>query len=155
MEVQLVKQPGGILRPANQVDADAMAKIANGRLIHVELKQPRNPMFHRKFFAMLNFAFEYWTPETESVNGMTPEKNFERFRKDVMILAGYRTLVVNVRNEVRYEAESISFGKMDDTRFSEVYRSVFNVLWGLVLGKVPDMTPEVAENTINQMLSYD
>lgn len=153
--LQLIKMPGGMLRPANQVDAEKLEKITNGRLLLAEVTQPRNPSFHRKLFALLNFGFEYWTPEAESVNGVTPEKNFERFRKDVLILAGFRTMVVNVKNEVRYEAESISFAKMDETRFAEVYQSVFNVIWRIVLSRIDGLTVEVVENTINQMLSFD
>lgn len=153
--LQLIKMPGGMLRPANQTDADVLEKVKNGGLLHAEVTQPRNPSFHRKLFALLNFGFEYWTPEAESVNGVAPEKNFERFRKDVLILAGFRTMVVNVKNEVRYEAESISFAKMDETRFAEVYQSVFNVIWRIVLSRIDGLTVEVVENTINQMLSFD
>ena len=156
MEVQLVKQPGGILRPANQVDADAMAKIANGRVVNVKVVQPRNPKFHRKFFAMLNFFFELWElPEDLNYNGIKPEKNPEQFRSDILIAAGFRELSANIKGEVRFRAKSISFGSMDDTEFSEVYRLVFNACWKFVMGKISNYTPEQAENTINQMLSYD
>ncbi len=156
-ELQLVKQPGGILRPANQSDADALAKIGNGRLVHADIKQPRNPLFHRKLFALLNLAFEYWQPERaiDDKTGIAPEKNFDRFRKDVLILAGFRTMVVNVRNEVRYEAQSISFASMDDTEFHRVYRAVFGVCWRLVLSKVPNMTEQEAERVINNLLAFD
>jgi hypothetical protein len=154
-EVHLIKLPGGSLKPANQADADRLEKVKNGALVSAEIKQPRNPAFLRKYFAMLNFAFEYFNPEINSVKGMTPEKNFERFRKDVQIMAGYRSLVVNLKGEARWESDSISFGEMEEIEFSKLYSSVFNVCWKMVLAKVNGMTEEIAERTILQILSFD
>lgn len=154
--LHLVKMPGGMLRPANQVDADLIQPIANGKLLLAEIKQPRNAAFHRKFFAMLGFFFELWEiPEDLNYNGIKPEKNFDQFRKDVLIAAGYRDLVVNIKNECRYVAKSISFASMDDGEFSNVYSSVFNVCWKYVMGRIPNYTKEQAENTINQLMSFD
>jgi hypothetical protein len=156
-EIHFIKMAGGMLRPADQSDADAMEKVQNGSLVSGEFKQPRNAKFHRKFFAMLNFAYEYWTPEPIKLDNMTvePEKNFERFRKDVLILAGYRHAVVNIKNEVRFEADSISFAKMDDIEFQSVYAAVFSVCWKQVLQNVQGMTQAIADNTIMSMLSFD
>jgi hypothetical protein len=156
-EVRLIKMAGGLLRPADQSDADALEKINNGALLVGDFKRPRNSGFHRKFFAMLNFAYEYWTPEPIKLDKMTvePEKNFERFRKDVLILAGYRHAVVNIKNEVRFEADSISFAEMDDIEFQSVYSSVFNVLWHVILQHVAGMTKAIADSTILAMLDFD
>lgn len=156
-EFQLIKMPGGTLRPANQDDADRLQRIENGRLVLADIKQPRNPLFHRKLFALLNFAFDYWTPEPMDFDEMTiePEKSFDRFRKDVLILSGFRYAVVNIKNQVRYEAESISFAEMDETRFHEVYRAVFSTLWRMILSKVQGMTQQDVDNAINQLLSFD
>jgi hypothetical protein len=105
---------------------------------------------------MLNFFFELWEiPEGLEYNGLKPEKNFEQFRNDVLIAAGFRELTANVKGECRFRASSISFASMDDTRFSEVYKLVFNVCWKYVMGRISTYTPEQAENTINQMMSYD
>lgn len=156
-EIHFIKMPGGVLRPANQSDQDAVNKVRNGTLVVAEVKQPRNAAFHRKYFALLNLGFDYWEPEPIQIEGIeiVPEKNFDRFRKDVQILAGYRTLVVNLKNEVRYESQSISFGKMDEIEFNKLYESVYNLLWRMVLSKVKGMTPEVVESTMNQLLSFD
>src|SRR3990167_438692 len=155
MDLHLIKTAGCGLRPANQNDSDILARLKTGALIHAEIKQPRNPLFHRKFFALLNFAFEYWAPQCDEIKGMVPQKNFDRFRKDILITAGFRSLVVNIKGEARWEAESISFAKMDDTRFAEVYRLAFNACWTLVLSGVQGMTERVVEETINQILSFD
>lgn len=154
-EIQMIKQPTGRFAAANDVDRETLDKIKNGQLCLVKITQPRNPAFHRKFFALLNFGYQYWEPQAEPINGVQPDKNFERFRKDVLILAGFRHAVVNVKNEVRYEADSISFANMDETRFQEVYQRVFDVLWRVVLSRVHGMTEDIVENTINQILEFD
>ena len=154
-ELQLIKRPGGVLHPANQADADRLEKVRNGALLYGDFKQPRNPAFHRRFFAMLNFAFELWEPAEVEHRGMKAEKNFDRFRRDAMILAGFRRVVTNIKGEVRVEAESISFASMDETQFQDVYRKCFDVTWRLVLSKVRGLTEEQAENLINEALSYD
>ena len=155
--LQLLKSSSDQFKPAYQSDLDSFKKIKIGSLVHADIKQPRNPLFHRKFFAMLNFAFDYWEPEPIKVKGIDqePEKNFERFRKDILILAGYRKAIVNIKNEVRFEAQSISFASMDDLAFQKVYENVFAVLWRLILKRVKGMTEQDAHNAIDAMLSYD
>ncbi len=157
IQLHLIKMPGGTLRPANQPDADRVAKLPNGRLLLAELVQPRNPAFHRKFFAMLGFFFELWEiPDDLEYKGIKPEKNFDQFRKDILVASGFRDLVANIKGEVRFVAQSISFASMGDDEFTEVYRLVFNTCWRHVMNNsVARMTPEQAENTINQMLEFD
>lgn len=155
MEFALIKLPGGTLKAANESDHEQLSKIKNGRYVTATIIQVRNPEFHKKFFALLNFGFDYFEPTIEPVKGLIPAKSFERFRKDVLIMAGHHDVVVNIKSEVRYEAKSISFGSMDEAEFSELYKSVFNVLWTMVLSKVQGMTEETAENTINQLLEFN
>ncbi len=154
-KLQFIKLAGGMLRPANQADADALQKIENGALLYGDFIKPRNPKFHRKFFALLDFAYDYFEPELVEIKGMMPEKSREKFRDDALIMAGYHDLTVNLKGEARYIAKSISFASMDDIEFEKVYSSVFNVLWRMVLQQVSGMTKEVADNTIMQMISFD
>ena len=154
MQIALIKMPGGMFRPANESDAEIVEKIANNRYVTADIKQVRNPAFHAKFFALLNFGYQYFEPEAQIIRGMEAVKNFDRFREDVTILAGHREAVVNIKNEVRYVAKSISFGSMDELEFNELYKTVFEVIWRLVVSKVHGMTEEIAQNTIDQMLGF-
>ena len=157
MELQLIKMPGGLFRPANQHDADAVRNISNGSVLNGKFVQPRNPKFHRKFFAMLGFFFELWEiPDDLEYKGIKPEKNYDQFRKDILILAGFRDMVATIKGEVRFVAQSISFASMGDDEFTEVYRLVFNTCWRHVMNTtIVKLTPEQAENNINQMLEFD
>jgi hypothetical protein len=157
IELQLIKMPNGVLRAANQQDSDSIKNIANGTLVNAKIVQPRNPKFHRKFFAMLGFFFELWEiPEDLDYKGIKPEKNFDQFRKDILIAAGFRELIVNIKGECRFVASSISFSAMGDDEFAQVYKLVFNTCWRFVMNtSIAKLTPQQAENTINQMLEFD
>ncbi len=135
MQLALIKMPGGMFRPANESDAEIVEKIANNRYVTADIKQVRNPAFHAKFFALLNFGYQYFEPEPQMIREMEAVKNFDRFREDVTILAGHREAVVNIKNEVRFVAKSISFGSMDELEFNELYKTVFEVIWRLVVSK--------------------
>jgi len=153
MEVNFIKLAGGLLRPAFDADTEAMQKVKNGKLIRAKIEQPRNQQFLAKFHVMIDFAFDYWEPELDPVNGIVPVKDREKFREDVTIMAGYREAVAGLKG-VRWKARSISFGSMEEDEFNSLYKSVFGVLWQLVLHKVPQMSEQEAHNLINSLSSF-
>lgn len=60
-DICLVKD-GGKLIPFAPDDADTLQKIPNGQVIKCKYSIPRNLAFHRKYFALVNLAFEYIKP---------------------------------------------------------------------------------------------
>ena len=86
------------------------------------------PNFTKKWFALLKIGYDNWEPGEINSQYGTPEKNFERFRKDVTILAGYYSIVVRLDGTTRVEADSVSFGSMDESQFSELYSKTIDVL---------------------------
>ena len=126
------------LMPAHESDAEVLKKLPVGQPIRVKVTRVRNPQFHRKFFALLNYLYDIWEPpvaiaEHELRSGKfdpdlaQPEKNFDRFRKDIIILAGFFTHQFRVDGSVRVEPKSISFAAMDETEFEELYGKVIDV----------------------------
>lgn len=59
--------------------------------------------------------------------------DFDRFRKDVTILAGHFVPVWNVRNELRLEADSIAFGNMDEETFEQLFSKTIDVILTKIL----------------------
>ena len=113
-----------------------------------EVTKPRNYPFLKKFFALVKVAFDAWEgPETE-YKGMPVEKNLERFRKDLLIMAGYGYPVVNIAGNVEFEAKSIAFGSMDETEFSELYSKVIDVILSNVLNHYTRDDLDVMVNNI-------
>ncbi len=63
MQLQLIKHVSGILLPATPQTTEILSsKVRSGAVLEAEFRQVRNAAFHRKFFALLNLGFEYWTP---------------------------------------------------------------------------------------------
>ena len=137
MEINLVKTIVGLV--PNDPDSEKWyQKLRNGDMVHAEFKKYRHPMFHRKYFALLNIGFDNWQPGEINSKYGTPEKNFERFRKDIAILAGYFDLVIRLDGTSRPEAQSISFAKMDESEFQDLYSKTIDILIKNVYGSSLD-----------------
>lgn len=149
-EIMLTKVSQGFI-PAFESDREAMARIKQGAIVRCAIVQPRNVKFHRKFFALLNLAFDSWEPPDAEFRGMPVQKNFDRFRKDVVIAAGWYDVVANLKGEVRAEARSISFAKMDEEEFSRLYNAVANVILQKVL---TNYTRDDLDRVVEQILSF-
>jgi hypothetical protein len=151
MEVFLTKSLSGLI-PADQPTAEWMGKLKIGESVHGNFKRYRNIGLHRKWFALLNVAFDNWNPgEIDSKYGM-PEKNFDRFRADVTILAGYYETTIRLDGSVRVEPKSVSFASMSQEEFESLYSKTIDVLLKHVYGQ--GMTPEELNQIVERYLSF-
>jgi hypothetical protein len=120
----ITKTTGGFLvDPSSAVDYDS---LAYGQSFKASLTKPRCVAFHRKAFALFQVAFEAWDKPEAEYKGAPVATSFDRFRKDLTIMAGHYDLVTNFRGEVRAEAKSLSFGSMEETEFQRVYSDIIN-----------------------------
>ena len=131
MEVLFVKKPYGVLMPCYAQDVDNMARIKNGSTVRANVCMPRNIFFHRKFFALLDVGYTYWEPPLYQGNPV--QKNPERYRKDVTILAGRSHVVPRVDGSFTVEADSISFANMPQDEFENLYNGAIEVLRDQIL----------------------
>lgn len=141
----------GLLLPDDTDTSEFIKKLKDGAIIRADFKKMRNPKFHRKFFALLNFAYENWEPAAQTYKDQVVEKNFDRFRADIAILAGFYTVVVNIKGEPRYEAKSISFASMDEAEFDKLYQATITVIMKHILTKY---TREDLDQVINELLNF-
>jgi hypothetical protein len=132
-ELVLTKAPGGVLIPLDPQAAEYIGKLKLGQGVTATVKRHRNPRFHRKYFALLNLAFDAWEPVEAMYKGQVVGKNFDQFRNDIICLAGYFEMAVNLKGETRVTAKSISFGSMDEDEFGELYNATVNVVLKHVL----------------------
>lgn len=156
-ELMLGRGRGYSLVPFDPKAEEFIRGLKAGDGVWVKVRKVRNAKFHRKFFALLNLAFDAWEPgeEGRTYRGQAVAKNFERFREDVMILAGHYDVTYKINGDIRLVAKSISFGKMDELEFNDVYRDVFNVLWDRVLEKARFASREEVERIVNQLLAFE
>lgn len=150
MKLHLIKQ-GRYLVPSLPDDEEKLKKIKSGELLSVDIVRPRNAMFHRKFFALLHVGFDSWNPPSITSKFGQPEKSFEQFREDVTILAGRYESTIRLNGEVRVVAKSISFAKMSQEEFEDLYNSVINVVLDRVL---TNYTKGDLLNQVNKIMNF-
>ena len=151
------------LMPAHGHDEEEIKKLPKGQPLRVKVTRIRNVDHHRKYFALLNYAFDVWEPPALRGSDMERavrldimpddvEKNFDRFRKDIAILAGFYTTTVRVNGEMRLEAKSIAFGNMDQDEFELLYDKTIDVIVKHVLKHYDgDQLREV----VDQVMAFD
>ena len=152
MHIILRKTLTGLI-PADPKTEEWYRKIKLGSTVHSDFKQMRNAAFHRKLFALFNLAYEYWEPGKVSSKYGIPEKNFDRFRKDLVILAGHYHSVVRLDGTVRIEADSLSFGSMSQETFNNLYQNILDV----IMKRIPvlsNMTEDEINELVEKVLSF-
>jgi len=144
VKIVLTKQFGGVLIPSSEVEAKRMGRFKNGELYEIEIKLTRNPSFHGKVFTFFTFCFNYWRSDREFMN---EEAQFDVFRKNMTVLAGYRDEFYKIDGSVRVEAKSISYSKMGQEEFEALYSALINVA-------LAEIFVGADENIESQLLSF-
>ncbi len=111
------------------IDFDS-SDIKNGDTVEVKKISLRNPMFHRKYFALLTLAFDYFEPQPVHYKGMEllPLKNFKEFRKWIVVKTGFYEVIGYPDGSVRIRAKSISFASMSESDFETLYSLTIDVV---------------------------
>lgn len=148
MQIDLVKHPGGVFSPVNDSDLERLHRFKNGETYTADIKLTRNPRFHRKVMAFFGFCFSHWCADRAGLGSADETTQFNRFRKDLTILAGFYDTVTNIRGEVRAEAKSLAFANMDDEEFERCYSALVNAAIKHVFAGTKD--PQI----LNQLQSY-
>ncbi len=151
MDITLIKTMAGLM-PADTSTQDWYNKIKTGSAISVKAKTIRNYKFLKKYFALLNIGFDHWTPGEINSKYGTPEKNFDRFRKDVAILCGFYDIVVRLDNSTRPEARSISFAAMEEEEFEDLYSKTIDVFLKHLYGA--GMDAKEIDRIVNEYLQF-
>jgi hypothetical protein len=145
------KVANGFVPVSDMCEPGVFSNVKMGDIIKVDFKKPRDLIRHRKFFALLNLGYESWEVPDVSFKNVPAAKSFERFRSDIICMAGYYNVVASVKGEVRVEPKSISFGKMDETEFVELYNKCVNVILREVM---KHYTREDLDNVIDQIIRF-
>jgi hypothetical protein len=131
MKLLVVNTPRGLV-PMGDDDYDEKKKLKLGETYSVEVKVVRNLDFHRKYFALISYAWEFLN-EQETAAFRTKDG----FRKSVEIAAGHYEPQYDLTTRSYIHApKSISFGKMDNAAFSDLYRRVKDVIFSIIGDRV-------------------
>jgi hypothetical protein len=131
MKLLVINTPRGLV-PLGDDDYEQKRKLKLGETYSVEVKVVRNVDFHRKYFALIAYAWEFLDEqETERF------KDKENFRKYIEIAAGHCEVIFHPRLQEFVEIpKSIAFAKMDNTAFSDLYGRVKDVIFSIIGDRV-------------------
>lgn len=141
MKINLVVTDLGLIC-ATDYDKEQIKTLKRGSVVECTIKESRNIKFLRKYFALINCAWEYLTEEQQAFF----YNNKDSFRKSVEIAAGHCEQVFNrTRGEWLDVPKSVAFDKMTESEFSSLYERVRDVLYRLF---IPDVNKKEFENEL-------
>lgn len=117
-KIALIRTLSGNFKPAYDSDIELSKKIKINQVYEFEFKQPRNYMFLKKFFALVNLVYQ----NQEQYN------NIEHLRRDLIIESGNYDLRHDLNGVEIREAKSISFASMSQIEFDKLYCDVIDVI---------------------------
>lgn len=131
MKMLVVNTPRGLV-PLGDDDYEEKRKLKLGETYSVEVKVVRNVDFHRKYFALIAYAWEFLTEQE-----IDKFKDKDNFRKYIEIAAGHCEVIFHPRLQEFVEIpKSIAFAKMDNTAFSDLYGRVKDVIFSIIGNRV-------------------
>lgn len=134
MKINLVNTLEGF-KLATDADYELKRKLKLGEVYQVEIKLLRNYQFLRKYFALLNCAWQY---QNEKVQEHFHNSK-EMFRETIQIAAGYTEPFYSIEHKAFLDkAKSISFENMKEEEFMELYNNVKDVLFTLFLKNISE-----------------
>lgn len=141
MDIYCLVTPHGLV-PLYDDDYDQKKRLRNGSRVRCHITRVRNTEHHKKFFALINLAWEY---QPERVRRFFHE-SIDGFRATLTIAAGhYDTVFCMATNSWIQVPKSISYANMDQTEFEKLYNDVLAVI-------CTDFLTEVSEEEFNNIL---
>ena len=117
----LIKNAGGVFVPASDLEAKRLERLKTGSTFEVEIVQGRNPRFHGKVFAFFTYVFECWSGGHKFQD---QDAQFNEFRKQLTILAGFHNELYDIEGNLKLEAKSLAFHNMEQEEFEQCYNAL-------------------------------
>ncbi len=159
MEAHFLKLPNGALVPATDDDRQLIDKIKAGSVVRLKYTRMRNYQFFKKWHALLRFAYDSWEPaelpedpESRWMKNITPEKNYDCFRDQIIVLSGYYKSYFTFKG-CRVEADSVSFANMDEDTFEKLYSKTIDVILKQIYAD-DTMDERTLRNLVDQAMSF-
>ena len=122
------------LKPIYDEDYFEKKKLKVGETYLAEIKLVRNLEFHQKYFKIISISWQYQTE-----NRQFHFKTIENFRKYIEVAAGHSELFYSPKLKDWVEIpKSISFEKMDNAEFEDLYNRVKDVLFATFLKHISE-----------------
>jgi len=105
--------------------------------------------------ALLDAAEQYLdqVASRRVVNGISLCKSYDAYRAWVIVEAGHYDAIQLPDGTLRKHPRSISFARMDEAEFQQLYKASLDVLWRWILSRT-FQTQAQAENAAAQLMSF-
>lgn len=139
MKILLVRQ-GDHFIPLSEQDHEKLKRVKEGRIIEVDYKMPRNPLFHNKFMSMVRVVFDN-------------QEQYETIEQvlDVIKVGISHCDTMEWRGSLIAIPRSISFGKMDELEFQSFYERAVTFALSRFL---PTVERHELEQYVNEIARY-
>ena len=118
MDIYCTNTAQGLV-PHGDDNYEKKQKLKIGKVYKCKITMPRDYQKHKRYFALINCAWEYQSGERQE---KLFHNNVELFRKTVEITAGFADTIWSVKRKEFIEIpKSISFSNMDDLEFQDLY----------------------------------
>lgn len=154
-DITCIRLANGAFMPADAGSVEAAKRFKVGRAVRFKATQQRNYDHHKKWFALAAFAYDHWEPTAlldPKYPNVVPEKSFDRFRKDLIILSGFYEATFRVDGTTRIEAKSISFGSMPQDEFDQLYSNTIDAVLKHIL---THYDRQELERVVMELMSFD
>lgn len=143
MKLKLMCTPTG-LKPMYDEDYDNKKMLKVGTVYEATIKEMRNVAFHRKYFSLINLAWEYLDEHQRAFF----KEDVNAFRKTVEVAAGHYEPVYSVARQSWLEVpKSIAFDKLSESDFEQLYEKVKTVIFQTFI-------PQVKRDEFEQQLRF-
>lgn len=120
---------GGGWTPANGNAEELLDSMTRGEIVAVREVTQRDLKFHRAYFSLLNFIYDYLPP---AFKRKVPKQHFYKFVKH---LQGEYDVLFEFKDGTKLvEYQSISFGRMSQKRFEAYIREQLPWIYENIIG---------------------
>ena len=133
-KIAYVRKTLNALSASDAGSQDIISELPAGVVFKIQITQPRNVKFHRKFFALLKIILD----------NQSHFQNLDELLYAVKIRLGY-SVPVQLKGMVGHMPKSISFSKMDEQAFSEFYERTLDFL---ITDVIPGLNKEDLEKEL-------
>jgi len=125
MEIFCTNTDRGLI-PNYSIDFDEKKKLKVGQTYRVKISIPRNYIEHKKYFALINCAYNYLNEKQLKFY----HNNIVYFRKSLEVLVGHaEPCYIISQNLWSEQSKSVSYDSMNGAEFLELYRLVREALF--------------------------
>lgn len=126
MKFHLLKHEG-VFKAADYDSEDAVKKVKEGETVACKTIDQRNYEFHKKYFALINLAWQNLPEKFDGYFGTSDD-----LRKELTKLAGFYHERKDFYGNTIKEAESISYDSMSPERFEKLYKKTLDLVCKLI-----------------------